>query len=81
MKRFEKEDILRNTMKTHPKVRFLCYNGKIYYNNSTEEDLFLNKFLLLQKESISIGAEGAILTELGEAILTEDGDYLVIEQE
>lgn len=79
MKRFEKEDILRNTIKTHPKVRLFCYNGKIYYNNSTEEDLFLNKFLLLQKEGISIDVEGAMLTELGEAILTEDGDYLIIE--
>lgn len=79
MKKFEKEDILRNTMKTHPKVRFLCYNGKIYYNNTTEEDLFLNKFLLLQQEAPAVEVDGSILTELGEAILTEDGDYLLVE--
>ena len=79
MKKFEKEDILRNTMKTHPKVRLFCYNGKIYYNNSTEEDITLNKFLQTVAEVVVTEIDGSIETELGEAILTESGDYLLIE--
>lgn len=80
MKKFEKEDILRNVINAHPKVRFLCYNGNMYYNNTTKEDLTLNKFLSLQtSDEWMVTTDGVIVTELGEAILTENGDYLIIE--
>jgi len=32
-KKFEKKDILRNVIETHPKVRFDIYDSKLYYNN------------------------------------------------
>ena len=34
-KKFEKKDILRNVIETHPKVRFDIYDSKLYYNNRT----------------------------------------------
>ena len=32
-KKFEKKDILRNVIETHPNIRFDIYNSKLYYNN------------------------------------------------
>ena len=32
-KKFEKKDILRNVIETHPQVRFDIYDSKLYYNN------------------------------------------------
>ena len=31
-KKFEKKDILRNVIETHPQVRFDIYDSKLYYN-------------------------------------------------
>ena len=32
-KKFDKKDILRNVIETHPKIRFDIYDSKLYYNN------------------------------------------------
>lgn len=45
MKEFKQEDIFRNTLKTHPKVRFFTYNGKIYYADTAKDFEILNDFL------------------------------------
>jgi hypothetical protein len=45
MKKFEEGDIFVNKIKTHPKVKFFCYDGKIYQNNTLEESVILNNFL------------------------------------
>lgn len=45
MKKFEEGDIFVNKIKTHPKVKFFCYDGKIYQNNTLEENIALNNFL------------------------------------
>lgn len=45
MKKFEDTDIFVNTIKTHPKVKLFCYNGKIYINNTNETNIKLNDFL------------------------------------
>jgi hypothetical protein len=79
MKKFEKEDIFYTTIKAHPKARFFCYDGKIYYNNSTEEGLVMSKFLLLTTPPASLPPDNVILTEASELLITEDGDYLIIE--
>lgn len=34
LKKFGKNDILRNTMKAHPKSEFFIYDGKVYYNSA-----------------------------------------------
>ena len=33
---FEKDDIIRNRIKTFPKVEFFVYTGSVYYNNSNQ---------------------------------------------
>lgn len=45
MKKFEEGDIFINKIKTHPKVRFFGYNGKIYINNTDQTALKMNDFL------------------------------------
>ena len=35
-KKFEKKDILRNVIETHPNIRFDIYDSKLYYNNRTQ---------------------------------------------
>jgi hypothetical protein len=32
--KFNRNDVFRNTLKTHPSVKFTVYNGKAYYNNT-----------------------------------------------
>ena len=32
-RKFGQNDVVLNTMRTHPSVKFFIYNGKIYYNN------------------------------------------------
>lgn len=45
MKKFEEGDILVNTVKAHPKVRLLGYDGKIFVKNTSEASVKLNEFL------------------------------------
>jgi hypothetical protein len=37
LKKFGENDIILNTMKTHPKCEFFVFDGKIYYNNIPEQ--------------------------------------------
>lgn len=71
MKKFEKGDILKNVLKTHPKVRFFCYDGQIYYDNSIYTELELNNFLQPRGKSI--------LTEDGIDMVTEAGNRITME--
>lgn len=80
MKKFEKEDILRNVIKTHPKSRFICYNGKIYHNNSVETALKINNFLQYKEPQAPVEIDGAIVLEDGTFLLNEDGTYLMLEE-
>ena len=78
MKKFEKGEILRNVVKTHPRSRFFCYNGQIYYNNTEALGARLNDFMQ-QGWDISFSIDTGILLESGAFLLTEDGDYILIE--
>lgn len=78
MKKFEEGDILINTVKTHPRVKFLGYNGNIYVNNTADIVVRLNEFLQVTAPSIPPITD-AFLTESGLFIITESGDYLLIE--
>ena len=74
MKKFEKGEILRNVLKTHPRCRFFCYNGQIYYNNTEALGARLNDFFQQGWDPIDNG----ILLQSGAFLLTEDGDYILI---
>jgi len=74
MKKFENEDIVRNVIKTHPRIRFFCYNGKVYYNNKIENGVVMNDFLFSNRSVYD-----SFLLEDGFLLLNEDGTYLVVE--
>lgn len=78
MKKFEEGDILINTVKAHPKVRLLGYDGKIFVNNTAEVVARLNEFLQISAPGAPPITD-AILTESGLFIITESGNYLLIE--
>lgn len=78
MKKFEKGEILRNVLKTHPRCRFFCYNGEIYYNNTEALGARLNDFFQ-QEWDTSLSIDNRVLLESGAFLLTEDGDYILIE--
>ena len=80
MKKFDNDDILRNTLVTNPKVRFFCYNGKIYYNNSIETHLKLNNFLQYREPEVPAEIDNAITLEDGTFLLNEDGTYILLEE-
>lgn len=82
MKKFDKQDIVRNYLKTHPRVRFFCYNGKIYYNNSIETSVMMNDFLIREVDGEDIPAviDNAVTLEDGTFLLNEDGTYLMLEE-
>jgi len=77
MKKFEEKDIFINKVKTHARVRFFCYNGKIYINNTEEQNLKMNNFLQ-SSDNLNLPDNG-ILSEDGNFLITEDGNYILIE--
>lgn len=78
MKKFEQKDIFINKVKTHARVRFFCYNGKIYINNTQEQSLKMNNFLQSSDERGKI-PDNVIISEDGNLLITEDGNYILIE--
>lgn len=78
MKKFTENDIFVNTIKVYPKVRFFVYSGSVTYNDTKNSGVLLNDFLL-SLPGVSFIPENAIAAEDGVAIVTEDGDYIVIE--
>lgn len=80
MKKFTQNDVFVNTIKAYPKVRFFVHSGSISYNDTTDSGVLLNDFLLsLPGPGTSIIPGDTLLTEAEDPILTEDGDYIVIE--
>ena len=78
MKKFEESDIFYNSIKTHPKVSFFGYSGSIFYNNTNETVVKINDFLLLPSGT-GVVIDNAFLTEDGNFLITESGDYILIE--
>lgn len=72
MKKFEEGDIFVNKIKTHPKVKFFGYSGKIYIDSTSAQSIKINDFL-------SVIPPIFIETEDGLLLITEDGDYLILE--
>ena len=80
MKRFTENDIFINTIKVHPKIRFFVHSGSVSYNDTKNNGVLLNDFLLNAPGEVpSEIPEGAIITENSEYLLTEDGTYIIIE--
>lgn len=80
MKKFESDDIIRNVLVTNPKVRFFCYNGKFYYNNSVQAELKLNNFLQYKEPEVPVIIDNAVTLEDGTFLLNEDGTYILLEE-
>lgn len=77
MKRFEESDIFVNTIKTHPKVSLFCYDGRILLNNTTEQTLKLNNFLIIPEGLINPPL--LLITEAGLFLTTEDDNNITTE--
>ena len=79
MKEFKEGEIFRNTIVAHPRARFFCYNGSMYYADTTEETVKLNDFLFLEIPPSGSAVTEGLLLETGLFLLTEDGDYILLE--
>lgn len=78
MKKFTENDIFINTIRAHPRVSFFCYNGKVYIDNSSDQQVKLNDFLRLPS-GVVVSLDNSLLTEDGNFLITESGDYILIE--
>lgn len=72
MKKFEESDVFVNKVKTHPKVKLFGYTGNIYIDNTSEVFIKLNDFAIPKATII-------LTEEYGFLLITEDGDYIVVE--
>lgn len=80
MKKFKNGDIIYNSIKTYPKVRFLVNSGSITYNNDADRNGNAVLFDFLRNPPIIVETEGCLLLqEDGGQILTENGDPISIE--
>jgi len=78
MKKFEESDIFYNTIKAYPKISLFTYDGSIYVNNTNNTEIKLNNFLQLPSGG-GVIIDNALLTEDGNFLITESGDYILIE--
>lgn len=83
LKKFESSDIFVNRIKAYPRVKVFTYSGSVYYNNSpvSEDGVKLFDFLMepVAGAPPSPVPAGAIITEDGQYLLTENGTYIIIE--
>lgn len=81
MKKFKNGDIIYNSIKTYPKVRFLVNSGSITYNNDADTNGNAVLFDFLRNPSITTEevVDCLLLQENGDQILTENGDPISIE--
>jgi hypothetical protein len=75
MKKFNDSDIFVSTLKVYPKVKFFGYSGSIYCNNSLENNVKLNDFLMKKFPPPDCG----ILAENRFFLQSQDGNYLIID--
>ena len=82
LKKFESSDLFVNRIKAYPRVRVFTYSGSMYYNNDSisQDGVKINDFLF---EPIGIEPNPVPLTVLatedGEYLLTEDGNFIILE--
>jgi hypothetical protein len=79
MKKFSENEILTSTLKVYPKVKIFANNGNIYYNNTAKSGPELSDFLLNLVSVDNSIPSTAIFTETNNALLSEDGDFIIIE--
>ncbi len=81
MKKFKNGDIIYNSIKTYPKVRFLVNSGSITYNNDADRNgnAVLFDFLRTPPTITEGVIDCLLLQEDGGQILTENGDPISIE--
>lgn len=79
MKKFNNSDIIYNSIKTYPKVRFLVNSGSITYNNNADTGGNAVLFDFLRTPVSESAIDCALLQENGDQILTENGDSILVE--
>ena len=79
MKKFTQNDVIVNTIKVYPKIRFFVHSGSISYNDTNNSGVLLNDFLYLEGQATPIIPDSVLAMETEEPILTEDGEYMLIE--
>lgn len=78
MKKFTQNDVIVNTIKVYPKIRFFIHSGSVSYNDTKNTGVLLNDFLNAPV-IVSPVPTTVLSTEDGEFLLTEDGTFIVIE--
>jgi hypothetical protein len=81
MKKFQQKDIFTNTLKTYPKVKIFSSNGRIFYKSVTtnENGPVINDFLLGLSSGDEIPVGTLFVESTPDPLITEDGEYIVIE--
>lgn len=81
LKKFEASDIFINRIKAYPRIRVFTYSGSMYYNNSAVSDdgVKINNFLMEPSFEQDLVPAGALSTEDGNFLLSEDGTFIIIE--
>jgi hypothetical protein len=82
LKKFESSDIFVNRIKAHPRVRVFTYSGSVYYNDSATSSDGVKLYDFLMEPSASSGSvvlPTTITTEDGIYLLTEDGEFIILE--
>lgn len=80
MKKFRSGDIIYNSIKTYPKVRFFANSGSITFNNDADNSgaAVLFDFLRGTPQAIS-EFDCIILTEASNPIITQNENYIAVE--
>lgn len=79
MKKFNNGDIIYNSVKTYPKVRFFANSGSITYNNDADRNGNAVLFDFLRNPEIPQLQDCLLLQEDGGQILAENGDPITVE--
>lgn len=79
MKKFKNGDIIYNSIKTYPKVKFLVNSGSITYNNDADRSGNAVLFDFLRIPETTQSQNCLLLQEGGDQILTENGDPITVE--
>ena len=81
MKKFRSGDIIYNSIKTYPKVRFFANSGSITFNNDAQTDgaAVLFDFLRGIPQQGITELDCILLTENLDPIITQDENYIAVE--
>lgn len=82
MKKFKSGDIIYNSIKAYPKVRFLVNSGSLSFNNTANQgNAVLFDFLRTPQPQQEITElDCLLLTENSDPLMTQNNNYIIVEQ-